>query len=548
MPMLTIHQPGVASFMVRVGLEEVTIGRAENNTVVLVADEVSRHHARMCFSGGRTVLIDMKSLNGTYVNRQQVMERVLSDGDEIWFGSKCRAEYREDPVDISTKPAMAPDTSTPVDLDSIRRRMDQLGDSMTMIGKRSGQADPLVADPKLREQIVSMARAYRRLEALYKASNQASKLIASNATLEQRLAAVLDTAMEVTEAERGFVMLREETTGNLRVMVAREMGMDLHDGSPSMGIADQSARNGEAVLMRNSGQDARFSGRESIISQRIESAMCVPLKVEDRILGSVYVDARKAGSAFEEEDLELFASMASQSAMAIENAQLTEKMLEAEKKRANLGRFFSPAIVDAIMSEQGTVSLGGRRALVTTMFCDIRSFTPIAEQLPSTVVVDMLNEHFTAMVKIVFDFDGTLDKYIGDEIMAVFGAPAPLDGGPALAVRAALAMQARNDELNLSRTARGLPLFELGIGIETGEVSAGFIGAPERMEYTVVGDRVNTARRLCALAEAGQVVVSGDTWAHMTGIAEGREIGPVQLKGKEHPVVAHEVLRMLPGA
>jgi adenylate cyclase len=545
MPQLVIEQPGVPPMTVPLLKEDIRLGRAEDNEVVLVADEVSRHHARLTRRGDRFLLEDLKSMNGTYVNQQRVVQRVLSHLDEIWFGSKCHMVFRDDthagrPGD-GTK---LKDSSLIEDLDKIRAELTQAGNNLTLIGRRGDTPVDLadaVRTPTPKE-LVAMSRAYHRLSALYHASN----VMASAENLPQRLAGVLDAAIQVLEAERGFVMLRDESDGSLRVTVARQMGQDLQAGSPSMGIAGRAAIDGEPVLMDESKRDTALSGRESVIVQRIASAMCVPLRLEDRILGSMYVDTRKVGHRFSEEDLELFASLASQSAMAIENVRLYERMVETEKKRANLGRFLSPAVVDMVMSESTTLELGGAKRTVTTMFCDIRSFTLLAERTAPDELVVLLNEHFTEMTEIIFSYRGTLDKYIGDEIMAVWGAPLSAPDDPFRAIGAAMAMQEANAQLNKKRAAEGRPQFEMGIGIDTGEVIAGFMGSPERMEFTVVGDRVNTARRLCSLAGPGQVVIGEPTYNTVQDQVDARAIGTVMLKGKEQPVHAYEVTRLQP--
>jgi adenylate cyclase len=524
------------------------LGRAEDNTVSLAIEGVSRHHAKILRRGDQVVLIDLNSLNGTYVNNQRVVERVLSDRDEIRLGGNCRLVFiaddpsRTSPVEPAT--ADAP-SALAKDLAKIRDEMDRVSNTLTMMGKQATnqplQSQAAVPDAS-KQDVLAMSRAFRRLAALY----QASKLLASDFDISKRLSAVLDTAMEVTGADRGFLMVRDETTGGLRVSVAREMGQDMRAGSPSMSIAGRAALAGEPVLMTDSNSDNQYSGSESIIRQQIRSAMCVPLRIEDRVLGSIYVDTRSATHTFNEEDLELFASVAAQAAFAIDNVQLYQRMVETEKKRANLGRFLSPSIVEEIMRKDGVLELGGTKRIVTTFFCDIRGFTPIAERLPAGTLVDMLNEHFTAMTKIIFDFQGTLDKYIGDEIMAVFGSPLNRDDDAFRAVSAAVTIQARNHEFNVKRQEAGLPPFELGIGVATGEVIAGLVGSPDRMEFTVVGDRVNTARRLCSIAEPGQVVIADTTYDLIKNRVKARAIGTVMLKGKEEAVHAFEVEAILP--
>ncbi|MBX7255800.1 MAG: GAF domain-containing protein [Candidatus Hydrogenedentes bacterium] len=540
MPRLLVdpQQPGAQQYTVPITAAITHLGRAEDNTVSLAIEGVSRHHAKILRRGDQVVVMDLNSLNGTYVNNQRIVERVLSDRDEIRLGGNCLLVYLADDPGQAPKPDSSSPSSLVQDLAKIRDEMDRVSSTLTMIGKQATSGQPqaqAVAQETAKQDVLTMSRAFRRLSALY----QASKLLASDFDISKRLSAVLDTAMEVTGADRGFLMVREEATGALRVSVAREMGQDMRAGSPSMSIAGRAAMSGEPVLMTS--DDQQYSGSESIIRQQIRSAMCVPLRIEDRLLGSIYVDTRSTTHTFNQEDLELFASVAAQAAFAIDNVRLYQRMVETEKKRANLGRFLSPSIVEEIMRKEGALELGGTKRVVTAFFCDIRGFTPIAERLPASTLVDMLNEHFTAMTQIIFSMQGTLDKYIGDEIMAVFGSPLNRDDDALRAVTAAVTMQIRNHEMNTKRQQAGLPPFELGIGVATGEVIAGLVGSPDRMEFTVVGDRVNTARRLCSLAEPGQVVVADTTYELIKDHVKARAIGTVLLKGKEEPVHAYEV-------
>jgi adenylate cyclase len=542
MPQVIIEQPGVPPRTVPLSPGEIQFGRSEDSDVVLVADEVSRHHAKILYREDKVILVDLKSLNGTYVNRQRVVERVLSHMDEIWFGSKCRLVFRDDTnFGKAKREDSTSDLSLVRSMDKIRAEMDRVGNSMTMISRRQGDTPTGLKTPPPQatpEEILMMSQAYRRLAALY----EASKVMASRFDLNKRLSDLLDTAIAVMGAERGFVMLREGGSSNLNVKVARQMGRELEASSPSMGIAGKAAIDGQPVVMGDREQDAEFGMRESIIRNQISSAMAVPLRMDDRILGSMYIDTRKSGAAFGEEDLELFASLATQSAMAIDNVRLHEQMVESEKRRQNLGRFLSPAIVEKIINEGSELELGGRKQRVTTMFCDIRGSSALAERLSPQQMVALLNEHFTAMTEIVFTNQGTLDKYIGDELMAVFGSPIPSEDDALQAVTAALAIQKRNGELNAVRAREGRPQFELGIGIETGDVIAGYIGSPMRMEFTVVGDRVNVAKRFCDMAAAEKVVIGQETWSKVQDKVISRPIGTVVLKGKEQPVQAHEIL------
>ncbi|MCH7924317.1 MAG: FHA domain-containing protein [Planctomycetes bacterium] len=244
MPHIVIEQPGVPSMRVEIDSAEIVIVRADGNHIGLVSDEVSRNHAKIRLLGDKTVLHDLKSLNGTYVNRQRIVERVLADNDEIWFGGKCRAMFHEDSKEVLQQRAGEKGAGTALakDLNEIREEMDRVTSNMTMmggmgLGKKTvtGEVD---ADKNQQVEIEKLRRAFRRLDALYKAT----KLITSEFDLQKRLTDVLDLAMDVTNAGRGFIMLREEGTETLTLRVARGMGgQELGGSSPSMGIARSAA-------------------------------------------------------------------------------------------------------------------------------------------------------------------------------------------------------------------------------------------------------------------------------------------------------------------
>jgi class 3 adenylate cyclase len=219
----------------------------------------------------------------------------------------------------------------------------------------------------------------------------------------------------------------------------------------------------------------------------------------------------------------------------------TEQLRVTEARRANLSRFLSPRVVDLVMEKDASISLGGLKCTATVLFCDIRGFTPLSEQLPSDKLIDLLNQHFTALTEVVFHHQGTLDKYMGDEIMAVFGAPYSGENDVASAVAAALEMQTVNKALNLKRTQAGLPTFEIGIGVDTGEVVAGYIGSPNRFDYTVIGNHVNSARRLCSLAKAGAVVAGDGTYSVVGNRVDALALGDHLLRGKREPVACYSI-------
>ena len=526
---------------------ETSFGRDMDNTIVLIADEISRHHSIIRLVKEKTILSDLESLNGSYVNRQRIAERILNDGDEVWFGSKCRCTFKDDSKAVLEQRSRQ--SSMVVELAKIKDEMDNV--MATMIQEPALSADSAgfedSADTIIKEAAIpegldadKLARAFRRLDALYKAT----QLFASDFDLQQRISDVLDLAMEVTRADRGFLMMKDEDTDELQVQVIRDTKGHISKSSPSMSIARQAAFDGEPVLMSDSEVDSKFGKRESIIMQRIETAMCVPLQIHDEIIGSLYVDSKSSTINFDESDLEMFHAMASQAAMAIHNVRLHQRMVDAEKKRADLGRFLSPAVVTTIMEQKQDLQLGGDKINATVLFCDIRGFTPLSEGLSPDALVDLLNGHFTAMTEIVFKYKGTLDKFIGDEVMALFGAPFSDTDDANLALRAALDMQHMNTELNISRAKEGLPLLEIGIGVNSGTLFAGYIGSPDRMDYSVIGDNVNIAARLCSVAKAGQIIIGEETHGLVNNHFEMVSAGTPVLKGKSQVIQAYEVLSL----
>lgn len=220
------------------------------------------------------------------------------------------------------------------------------------------------------------------------------------------------------------------------------------------------------------------------------------------------------------------------------------------KARETFGRFLAPAMVEEVLAREGPLELGGEKRDLTVLFCDIRGFTTLSERLDPKVLLEVLNEYLTPMTDIIVsEHSGTLDKYIGDAIMAFWGAPKEVPDHPMLACRAALAMLRRLDELRSRWREAGLPDIDVGIGINTGSMSVGFVGSQDRFyNYTVLGDAVNLASRLeGANKEYGtRILLSQATLERVRGRVVAREVDSVQVRGKREPVVVHELLGLAP--
>ena len=201
----------------------------------------------------------------------------------------------------------------------------------------------------------------------------------------------------------------------------------------------------------------------------------------------------------------------------------------------------SPTIVEKILANPDEIQLGGENQVVTILFSDIRGFTRMSGHMQPHAVVELLNEYFSEMTDIIFDSGGTLDKYLGDGIMAVYGAPIPKPDDALRATRSAIEMQRSLAALNHNWESRGQPPLRMGVGVNTGPVTAGNIGSAKRMDYTVIGDAVNLASRLCSNAVGGQILVSDSTFMLLNGGIPGQRLDPIRVKGKETPVELHEI-------
>ena len=263
-----------------------------------------------------------------------------------------------------------------------------------------------------------------------------------------------------------------------------------------------------AILTDNAGEDARFGG-QSIVMQQVRSAICVPLiGSEGRALGVLYVDSLGSAHRFDEADLDFCVAFAGIAAVAIENGEFIQRIQRQVIARSNFERFFAPQIAQRIAESSETIRLGGDKRPVAVLFSDIRGFTALAESMRPDDTASLLTEYFTEMVDCVFRHDGTLDKFMGDALMAHWGAPIGGDRDADNAVAAAIDMMQALDTLNATWRTTGRPELHIGIGLNYGEAFAGNIGSERRLEFTVIGDTVNTAYRLCSAADAGEILIT----------------------------------------
>jgi len=292
-------------------------------------------------------------------------------------------------------------------------------------------------------------------------------------------------------------------------------------------------------------EDPHYINLKDSCGQRfseMDASMVMPLVYQDEVKGALALGYKKSGHFYTREDIDLLETLANHGAIAIENAKLAEQMEKELIVRTDLARYLSPQVVDQIIKKDMRVDLGGHKRVVTVLISDIRNFIKITETYSPEQLVHILNEYFTEMSKIIFENQGSLDKYIGDAIVAVFGSLIPLENPAQSAVRAAIQMMERMPVLN-ERWVRHYELkMDIGIGINTGEVFLGNVGSPERMEFTVIGDTVNVASRLSDLAQPGQILIARNTFACLGSDIPYRELPTVVVKGKKEKQEVFEIL------
>jgi len=273
--------------------------------------------------------------------------------------------------------------------------------------------------------------------------------------------------------------------------------------------------------------------------------MCAPLMHGGEFLGVVHIESKQMQHAFNHKDLQLFTGIVRHVATAVANARLLQKFEDDAKSRAQFERLLSPGVVEQVMNGKVKLGKGGELRNVTILFADIRGYTSLSRRSSATDVVTMLNRYFETVVEVVFRHGGTVDKYIGDEIMVLFGAPAAVENAPDKAIACALEMHGAIERFNYRREQDGEEPIQVGIGINSGEVVVGSIGSSQTMQYTCIGDAVNVASRLTGMAGPGDVIVSEDTLSQVKRKMHAEPLPPAEIKGIEGTLQAYSVKELL---
>ncbi len=508
--------------------EGVTIGRGDQATIKIQANAVSRVHAKFFLKDGQPHVMDMKSLNGTSLNGVTLAGPApLHPGDTVLLGEAMVMWVAEGGTLLPTAGLNL--TLAPKSVVSKIALEDRAFDASGSILVPHASLEAMLAQASGQHPAGEAVTLFQRL------ASMAGTLLRA-AGLPELLDSVMGLITAQIPCQRGFILLAD-AEGELVPELVWEEVPGQHANPISRTIARTAMKDRVAILTTDARMDPRFSAGESIKIHGITSALCAPLIVEEKAFGVIYLETSLNKGGFKREDEHLLSAMANFAAVGIQR--------EREAKfRQRLERYHSPQVVDQILKSsqnKEAPALQAQRCEISVLFADISGFTRMSEGMEPMILAGILNRTFEAMTDQIFNRGGTLDKYIGDAIMAFFGAPNPDPDHARHAIDAAVAMQGALYRLNSARP-EGYPELRMRIGINSGEAFAGDIGCEKRMDYTVMGSTVNLASRLeSSVAKPGQIVV-GPRTAELVGLGDLRQLEGFALKGIEQEVRPFEVL------
>lgn len=555
-----------------------TLGRDPENTIQVLDEKISRHHAVLRRSDGVWTLQDLGSRNGTFLGSEKLVGAVeLDGGEEIHLGdtvlrfeltvqgAPVRGQIPAplEPPDPLEVPSAAPRRSGGHDLTPAApspahagaeraEKAQEHSISIRNLPHRSIELQAAEVNPKIRAAAdasgrelfkfssdADVAELARRLEVTFEINKAVSQLM----EMEDLAECILEELFKAVPATRGAVLIAQDG-GELEPVAIREPGTGRAAAKRlpiSRTLLSRVVSEREAVLMTDVLADLEMAGSASIVAQGVQSAISAPLIFQDELLGILHLENKNTAKAFDKEDLDLVASVAAQAAIAVANARLLDKVKAESEHRTNLQRYLAPELVAQLLDGKLNLEMKGASCQVTVLFSDLRGFTAMSERMDSREVFTTLNDYFQRMVDVVIEHGGSIDKFMGDAIMAVWGIPTPQENDARKAVESGIRMQQALKAWNMEREATGKPPIHMGVGINSGVALAGNLGARQRMEYTVIGDNVNLASRLEGLTKAGQVLISESTMAMVRGLVDATELPPARVKGKQNEVKLFEV-------
>src|SRR6266851_5777158 len=527
---------------------KLVVGRAVTSDVPIYDPTISRRHAEIVLTESGVRVTDLGSSNGTFLNGAKITEAEAGANDVVTFGKVAfRVKEVTTPVARPQVVPAPPGFASPrpgsakggVAGGTIVRQLPVSASggvpAIVMDQPQSGGSSHLKVHAQNQEE-----RREKKLSLLLEVSKELSK----QQELDRLLDKVVDFTFQIMNVDRVSILLLDGKSNELVPRISKSRTGDASAAKHvPQSIARKAVEERVAILSDNAATDERFKGK-SILIQSVRSAMCTPLMGSDqKVLGILYVDNLTATHSFADEDLEFLIAFGGLTAVAIENSQLSERIRREALVRSNFERYFSPNIAQVIAQQQDAGRLPSEKRPVVVFFSDIRGFTPMSETMSPDDIARLLTEYFTEMVEVVFEHGGTLDKFMGDAIMALWGAPMAHEDDADRAMSCALDQLVALERLNAKWKEAGRPELGIGIGINFGEVFAGNIGSDRRLEYTVIGDAVNTASRLCSSAGRNEVLISQPFFEQLKRPPKVETLDPMQVKGKSKKVPVYRVTR-----
>ncbi len=547
-------------------LSVYSIGRGKDNDIVLNDRRASRRHAQIIAEATDFKVVDgyysggeiKRSVNQVFVNGTPRLEKILEPNDEIVIGeTRLRfnkleeAETAKTPKSQSSANLFDDSAAEAEAAKNVKYNDQPLGHTQMLMSAeeiiKSHSGFSMQTGLATATEIKELRRKAKVLDLLY----ELSRTIGTVFDLKEIFIKATDLIFRGTPADRVVALISEETPdgkvsdGKLFPIAVRARDARMEDSAEKLSISrtitQKVMREKVALLSQDASGDAQFSMSESIVSQGVRSTICAPLITESNVHGVLYADRLDPFSAFSPDDLELISAVAAQTAVTVETVKAHKRLAREEIARANYSRFMPEYVVKQLLENPDSFKLGGTNLTITVLFADIRAFTSFSETEKPERVVGVLNRFFSIMSEIIFSHGGTLDKYIGDGLMAIFGAPTATAEDAENALKAAVAMQKRLATLNTQLESEGFNKLSVGIGLHTGEATVGYIGSEQRSEYTAIGDTVNLASRLEANARGGQILISEATAQASGNLFDLTAQEPLTVKNRLQPVSLFEV-------
>jgi adenylate cyclase len=518
MPSFYVQTANNRNYTLDLDKPEITVGRELKNDLILDDPRVSRYHGVIRKTAEGVAFRDLESGNGSLLNGQRIPPNVdfqLTDNDQLKLGSCTLTFQSVDPL------------RTQFSSDSFREVLQKTpNDLLVTSALKSANTSQEVPPAVYRQELEKKERILRLF---YDLSHKLSSVFSLDEIYQQ----VFEILFSVTPVSRCFIYRKNEQ-GEFEQAAAR-MRQPGENSGPlpiSQTIFAKVASERVSLLLEDAQHGGHGFSSKSIVANHIQSVMAAPIIGPRGLLGIIYADRYDALESFSPDDLDLLNAVAVYTGIAINTVINYERLQKQAQARASFERFLPRQVVDQILRSPDAVKLGGVRQKVTAMFADVRNFTALSESSTPEMIVNLLNRYFSMVSEIIFRHGGTLDKYIGDGLMALFGAPYASELDAVQSVRAAVELQRAMNSFNARLAAENLPPIQIGIGINTGAAIVGYIGSETRLDYTAIGDTINTASRLESIAQPGQIVISENTMQSLDESFILKPLGTERLKGK----------------